>query len=421
MGKLEPTAEDNHLRADRPALAASLAVQLIRMGVRAVVAAGWEVNDGAAKLFAQEFYRGLLDGDPFGEVVQRARSDIYAAYPTDSTWGAYQCYGRPDYRLPSAQATERHSPSLDFASPAEAVSVIERVAALGEVGGERDRGADLAELARIEQMIAKRDWSKRAEIQSALAAAFAQLKEFGQAIDRYRAAATAEEATLPVRAVEQCLNLSARVAAEGRDTEAAEVIKRAIEALDALTKACGPTQERLSLIGSAYKRLAQITIGDARTEALLEMERAYRSAREVGQKRGGADVFYPWSQELTAKVVVALRRGRTARLDLTEIRGSLPPRDDGDFWRLVMPVDLTFLKLLADGALAKTDQDKVIEEYLAVWRHTGSGREMSSIVEQMGFHINMLDDPGLPAEPRRSALLAALNAVRERLERATKE
>lgn len=421
LGSLEPGVENDYLRADRPALAASVAVQLIRMGVRAVIAAGWEVNDGAAKIFAQGFYSGLLAGGPFGEVVQKARADVYDAYLTDSTWGAYQCYGQPDYRLPSAKMAERHASSLDFASPAEAVSVIERLAALGEVGGERDRRADLEEIARIERAIAERRWSARAEIQSALGAAFAQLKEFGQAIEHYKAAAAAEEATLPVRAVEQCLNLSARVAAEAKDTAAAAAIQRSIEGLDALTRACGATQERVSLIGSAYKRLAQTTIGDERTKALANMEQFYCSARKLGQERKGSDIFYPWSQELTAKVVSALRAGKAARLDLTEIRQSLPPMNGGDFWRLVLPVDLTLLELLADGALTEPDQEKVIADYLAVWRHTGSGREMSSVLEQMGFLINMLDDPALPENRRRSALLEALKAVRQQLDHATTE
>ncbi|MEO7007713.1 MAG: CHAT domain-containing protein, partial [Caldimonas sp.] len=51
-------------------LAANLGVQFIRMGVKAVIAAGWAVDDGAALTFAETFYRRLLAGDAFGDAVR---------------------------------------------------------------------------------------------------------------------------------------------------------------------------------------------------------------------------------------------------------------------------------------------------------------------------------------------------------------
>jgi len=56
-----------------------VAQQFIRMGVRAVVAAGWAVDDQAAKEFARTFYREMLNGAEFGKAVQRARDEIYTA------------------------------------------------------------------------------------------------------------------------------------------------------------------------------------------------------------------------------------------------------------------------------------------------------------------------------------------------------
>src|SRR5690606_25983139 len=47
---------------DRAAFAAGVAKQLIRIGVRCVVAAGWAVEDDAANQFASAFYRALLGG-----------------------------------------------------------------------------------------------------------------------------------------------------------------------------------------------------------------------------------------------------------------------------------------------------------------------------------------------------------------------
>ena len=60
---LGQTRGDSPPRVAFHKLAANLATQFIKMGARAVVAAGWAVDDAAAKTFATAFYRRLLKGD----------------------------------------------------------------------------------------------------------------------------------------------------------------------------------------------------------------------------------------------------------------------------------------------------------------------------------------------------------------------
>jgi len=60
-----------------PYLAANLAAQLIRMGVRVVVAAGWAVDDKAAGAFAEYFYGEMFSGATFGDAVRKARGRIH--------------------------------------------------------------------------------------------------------------------------------------------------------------------------------------------------------------------------------------------------------------------------------------------------------------------------------------------------------
>jgi hypothetical protein len=50
-------------------LAASISRELIEMGVRAVVAAGWAVRDDAANFFARVFYDEMLAGATFGAAL----------------------------------------------------------------------------------------------------------------------------------------------------------------------------------------------------------------------------------------------------------------------------------------------------------------------------------------------------------------
>src|SRR6185436_3337371 len=50
---------------DRARFAAGVAEELITVGVRCVIAAGWAVDDAAASAFASTFYRALLRGERF--------------------------------------------------------------------------------------------------------------------------------------------------------------------------------------------------------------------------------------------------------------------------------------------------------------------------------------------------------------------
>ena len=83
-------------------LAASLARELIDIGVRCVVAAGWEVNDAAARTFIETFFEQMAEqGASFGEAISTARAVCFEAHPGHNTWGAYQAYGDPQFCLVS--------------------------------------------------------------------------------------------------------------------------------------------------------------------------------------------------------------------------------------------------------------------------------------------------------------------------------
>ena len=92
-------SEDGKLlhAGDMPRFAASVAEALIRKGVRCVLAAGWEVDDAAACVFAQRFYECLTAGERFIDAVATARTG--AREKGGNTWAAYQCYGDPNWTL----------------------------------------------------------------------------------------------------------------------------------------------------------------------------------------------------------------------------------------------------------------------------------------------------------------------------------
>jgi hypothetical protein len=98
---------DNEPKLTNPSphrLAASIAQELINKGVKAVVAAGWAVEDEAAAAFAKAFYEMMLGGQTFGEAVRYARQTTWKKFPGNNTWGAYQCYGNPGFVLEQTES-----------------------------------------------------------------------------------------------------------------------------------------------------------------------------------------------------------------------------------------------------------------------------------------------------------------------------
>lgn len=70
----------------------------MQAGAGAFVGSLWSVTDGAAKEFAQEFYRQLRCGKILADAVTAARKAV-AQQPCDPTWLAYTVYGDPRARL----------------------------------------------------------------------------------------------------------------------------------------------------------------------------------------------------------------------------------------------------------------------------------------------------------------------------------
>ena len=83
---------------------------------------------GAGQAFAATFYRNMLAGETFGEAVRIAREDVWLRFPDVNTWGAYQCYGDPDFRFHRDTAAPRHN-QTPFATAHELVSELDNLAA----------------------------------------------------------------------------------------------------------------------------------------------------------------------------------------------------------------------------------------------------------------------------------------------------
>ena len=168
---------------DRLGLAANLGEELIRMGVRAVIAAGWAVDDRAGQVFAATFYHHLLNGLAFGEAVRLAREDVWTRCPDVNTWGAYQCYGDPAFRLYRDGSTVA-AQWPDFGTPHELVTDLNNLIAGLRAGAAAEHGGEkiARRLARIPKAQSE-NWQRRADVCAALGQAWGELGQWEQAVD----------------------------------------------------------------------------------------------------------------------------------------------------------------------------------------------------------------------------------------------
>ncbi len=378
-------------------LAANLAAQFIRMGVKAVVAAGWAVDDAAAETFATAFYRQLLASDKFGEAVRAAREETFDRHGATNTWGAYQCYGDPGFRLRPRKGPKRAEPRPKYLSPAQVVMDLENLANQVRMGG-----GSVEEVEAIVQAVKDKNaaWLDLPETAAALGLAYGELGRLQQAIHHLDAAMVREKAEFPMRALEQRANFAGGWAVELKrgsvDATGGEspddLIRKAISDLEVLVS-FGKTAERLSLLGRAHKRRAWITEGTERRDALAKMAAFYKEAHEMScdEKRNRLDTC-PLLNWLTAEVLKGWL-GQSVGPELAEIRewcaragahAEAKDREDPSFWNSVVKPHCDLILALAEGTIDSQKQT-IIEGYRQAKGREASPRQFRSVMEHLEF------------------------------------
>ena len=369
-------------RLKRPQLAASLSRTLMKMGVRAVVAAGWAVDDRAASEFAKAFYERMLEGESFGPAVRAAR---IVAHQSDggasNTWAAYQCYGDPGFRISSSP---RRRPTLP--KPVSAQELVRAVEALAVKAG--DAGIDIEEvreeLGQLER-IAEESWSGNGDISAALGHAWSACNDLADAVRHYRRALSAAAGDVPIRVIEQLANLEMRLAGEIGDGEvvldgdgdpwtADKLLDSARRRVDIIA-ALPATPERQAISASVWKAVAVRTTGAERQGALEQAARNYFQRWETDGQPYGANN--------------ALQLDGTGGLLTDEQRALLMAAIDepdfvkpgADFWARIAEADLLLTRSLADGSI--TDDvcgDRLFELYGRIFEERSTPLERSSAV-----------------------------------------
>ena len=392
-------------------VAANLAVEFIRIGVRAVIAAGWTVDDQAASTFATQFYQQFLDGVAFGEAVRVAREVTFQNHQHVNTWGAYQCYGDPGYRFTNAGPSANSArPDPPMVLPSQLALEINNLASRAKAAQTQDRlwiEIDLKKLEKREGVDG--DWWDRPDVQAALGNLYGELGNYGKAIELYRKAAASESSTVPIRTIEQEANLRSRGAA--RDFVEGTIplpkflqqIQLAIERIN-VALSFGETSERCRVKASAYKRRATFVEDDAdRIESLKTMTAAYLDADRLCSAPGehsdpkmnsllGSIVLRWFDATAPEEMGKSQRKALQESIDEGRRRASAHP----SFWNSVIEPDGRLVQQLASGQLSESDAVAIGSMYRNAISQGSSPREVSTVVEHLDFVGRMAGRAGKP-------------------------
>lgn len=452
LGRADATASTAGNR-----LAYSLARELIEVGVRCVIAAGWEVDDDAGCTFAEAFFKAFVEeNENFAEAIFGARCQVRDRHPDSNTFGAYQAYGDPTFRLeieerPGAGAGALVTPEelLDWIAGLRVDAYQMKTG--GMVGGEPsfDSVADGVD-ARLRDVPGA--WVERPDVQQHLGLLFGEYGRAGFA--RARVAlqrAIAEEARSGVVAltcIEQLANIEAREASAmasmpGSLDEALRLIEVAIMRLGELVRitSTDPTgrepdgsgssgrpvnSERLAILGSARKRKAiLLAVGGASWPAVRDVLAEARDAYRSGQGSPETGSFNPYAL-INRLQLDALLDELPDDLEVLIERCAAAARrryaDSYDFFDAVMPVDAALARLLhPNSVLESTDErtgspvscfEGLAAQYHAAIRDLSpSPRKFDSVVSQLRHFVTLLRLRNCSDDARRAAALEAL-AVR---------
>jgi hypothetical protein len=418
-----------------PAFAAGVADELIKIGVRCVVAAGWAVDDRPAEVFAQAFYRTLLAGRPFVDAVTEARKAARSAAPGSKTWAAYQCYGDPGWVFRTATG-DAQAPAAnvgdEFAGIVSAPGLaltLENLAvgslfASPRTPDEADalRQEAQRKLRGLEQRYAPL-WGGMGAIAEAFGVAWNAAGDRSAAIAWFERAVKANDASASLRAHEHWGNLRVRSAwaqalAQPGDAAvqatARHDLGEGLGDLQALAR-LQPTIERQSLCGSGLKRLAQLEAlaGDeaASTKALRAAFKAYATAEAMAAEAGDPQLFYPGVNRMAIELVLNLGDAGWAGFDAAataQLLRSLQAKHDADpdFWSNAGFIEIDFYETVAAGTLA-ANADRLLRAWSDLHARVQVLSHWGSVADQVRFVLAALARQAGSADQAAAAKLQA--------------
>ncbi|WP_296699979.1 CHAT domain-containing protein [Algoriphagus sp.] len=397
LGQMDKDSELNSQQKNK--FAANIGTQLINNGARAVIVAGWAVDDTAALEFARHFYKNMFAGDGFGEAVKQSRKKIYEEYGRrTNTWGAFQCYGDPFYKL----INDRKGNSNDTG-----ILVIEEVEielqnlSQQMEANNYEQEYVLKHMIQLEASVEKLG-IENDKILELAASIYYGLNEYSRSCNCYKKLMGREKSNFSVKSIEQYCNVRAKLAVKNyleEDEKGSNTIKlldEVISDLKALIQ-LGESTERLSLLGSTYKRkmyvLLQMSSKEYQT-ALSEAVAYYEKASDIS----GFKNPYPLTNWLILLRLKLLSEGKTslgslplkARKAINELIEKYSNNSNSvkDFWTMTNEVTLKLTQFLIGSS--EVEISEIQKLYEMIWKIAGNRGHKVAEIENLEIICSVL-------------------------------
>lgn len=394
LGKINPYAEE--LSNNRYQLAANIGTALIECGVKAVIVAGWEVEDEAAVAFSKKFYEEMLRGKNFGDSVLSARKYVYDNFRQTNTWGAFQCYGQPQFSL---NIRNNEQVEYTYNIPQQAENDLDNLISKSEVPfyGNDDLMEDLK---KISKGINKADFDG-ANLKQLEARAYVELNDYATAIEKYNELFKSEKANFNISSLESFQDIRVKQAMldfmspgkiSGRFiTDKIRIIDESIANLDRLL-GIWVTAERFSLIASANKRKARMIDGLLQKKKVMALSANYyySAYRVLNDSYSFCNwltmrIFLEgnkpkWTEHYFGKEPNEKGRRQVKQIavdkqyvkeELKELQKKVQKNNSQSFWELTQRIDIALCYFLLDPK-KKTNLEDLKDTFNQVWQKMGS-------------------------------------------------
>lgn len=419
---------DDHKIQNLPSLAANLGAELISMGVRAVIAAGWAVNDEGAKLFAAAFYEAMLTGKNFGYAVRKARQAVFNNNPNDNTWGAYQCYGDPSFVLGDGGNCFKPVKTYSFVTPSEAVIELNNLIAEACTAPESKLCSIQQCLQAIHDALPQK-WLSKGEVLSALGQAWGELGQYEKAVEHLSQSLVSVNGETTLKDIEQLCNFRARwavkIESKGNNAEAMKLLEHAETDINKVI-GIGATPERWAIHGGVIKRRAlilskQINFGkgdnNSQAELIADLNTisvSYGNAAQLlTDNNQKPDAYYLLNLSATKILLSMLQKSKlnkdALQSNLNKARTASTEKDANEpcFWNAIASIECDLLEGLANKTL-HSRVDDIVKGYLDAKQRDGSPREFLSAKEHLDYLIAVAEAAG-------SQKAESIRKIRDRL------
>jgi hypothetical protein len=391
-------------------LAANLGTQFINIGVKCVVAAGWAVNDAAAEEFAKTFYDMMVNGFEFGEAVQTARQKIFDDERfSNNTWGAYQCYGDPFYKLDPLSKSKSGNGN-NYVTIQECIVGLNNLIQRSDPRSTRSKNTAVVEAIKNNVDSLDKTWLKDAQLLEAIADSYYAIGEWATALTYYNMLYQIATANFKLDSLYRFSKIAMKIGVEMAKSGKNKEEKAAGENWIILSYKIADNINNISenayallLVAGITKQHAYLFKGVKRINKLKASAELYEKAFRVRYAAGQGADYYPLHNWLTIfellkcyKIKLKVNPQEVAQFIQDANSTKKSQKIKLDLFRYhSAEAEFEIFQVLSASKLADKKEkiaEGIVKHYKLGWDYGGTYYKTVAILEQINFILEMMKE-----------------------------